>query len=771
MADASFVSYVALHKKGLVNDNLLPLGHMSSDLMGEMPTRSSLTNASPRLNPWSLPLDGRPRWSRSLIEVEVSGKVQGRLSMYLPLEPPPMASIPIHWTPRVKGFIRVFKDETSIDHSHAPAAGTVYSSDMLEHARRATTILLDTVLPSRRLEPGKDDFLVLFEPSDSEACTGTSPASDIITRNTLHKLNDYGLVKVKGQEGRSYVFQGIAPTPAGSRQTLRINAQRFPSKHDILHRPDILAPSEDLPIVELSLGDCDITALPARYAVSAACIPAILHCLENAMIARELQQTLLAPVGIDDLDLIIEATTSSGASHDKHYERLEYLGDAVLKYLTHVQLMAQYPHWPEGLLTGTKGRTNGNNSLADSALRTGLDRFVSTQFFRASKWRPPYTSDITTTQVKEVKLSTKTLADVVEALIGASYLQKGLDGALACTKVFLPEEQWLKFEAAHDLLQGSVSASSTPDFQVLEELIGYGFSNPSLLLEATTHSSHTRSLTSSYERLEFLGDAVLDQIIVPTLFKHSSQLKNYEMHNLRQALANSHFLGFLCMEHSIDQERTNVSSDSGLLQDVDGFTLVPASHKVHLPDFLRCEPKIAILRRNAMVKHAELRDELTAALHHGSDYPWPLLYQLQPQKFFCDMIEALVGAIYIDSRGSLDTCRAFLERLGFMNLMHRFLNDAVNVESPKQRLGQLANAAEVNYNTTVSKADDSQTRIFSCTVKVGVRDMASVGGCAYRDEAEVKAAAKAIQKLEEERQEVHSRKRARQDDDEKMGED
>lgn len=47
-------------------------------------------------------------------------------------------------------------------------------------------------------------------------------------------------------------------------------------------------------------------------------------------------------------------------------------------------------------------------------------------------------------------------------------------------------------------------------YSELESTLGYKFKNPALLLEAITHPSYySNNLTYSYQRLEFLGDAVL----------------------------------------------------------------------------------------------------------------------------------------------------------------------------------------------------------------------------------------------------------------------
>lgn len=425
----------------------------------------------------------------------------------------------------------------------------------------------------------------------------------------------------------------------------------------------------------------------------------------------------------------------------------------MLKYCTHVNLVAQHPTWPEGYLTEDKGRTNGNASLAKAALRTGLDRFISTKCFTANHWKPPYQSQLLSLTEEKVDRSTKTLADVVESLIGASFLEKGLEGALKCIRVFLPDEQWFNLNQAHDMLRDATPAGKTCSAVLLEMLLGYHFNNPTLLFEATTHVSYKSSdSTLSYERLEFLGDAVLDQIVVPEIFRRQPPLKNHEMHRLRQAVANAHILGFLCMELKIEQGRTDVVRNTEAMSENTVFEVVPSPHAFYLHDFLRCGPAVATLRSAAVTKHGELRVQIRQELSHGNEYPWPLLLELQPPKMFCDMIEALLGAIYIDSHGSLVKCRAFLERLGLMDHLHQLLTKSdVNLEHPKIRLGILAGTANVSYRTQQSAANSDENRLFECTVKLGEREILTVDGCSSRDEAECKAAWQAVQTLEQER--------------------
>ena len=61
-------------------------------------------------------------------------------------------------------------------------------------------------------------------------------------------------------------------------------------------------------------------------------------------------------------------------------------------------------------------------------------------------------------------------------------------------------------------------------FDNFEEIIGYRFSDRSYLLQAFSHASYyPNRLTDCYQRLEFLGDAVLDYLITRHLFEDKRQ--------------------------------------------------------------------------------------------------------------------------------------------------------------------------------------------------------------------------------------------------------
>jgi len=74
----------------------------------------------------------------------------------------------------------------------------------------------------------------------------------------------------------------------------------------------------------------------------------------------------------------------------------------------------------------------------------------------------------------------------------------------------------------------------------LEKIIGYHFKDRMLLRSALSHSSYINELKINtypdYERLEFLGDAVLELIVSDHLYRDHGDMKEGDMTRLRSAL-------------------------------------------------------------------------------------------------------------------------------------------------------------------------------------------------------------------------------------------
>ena len=86
------------------------------------------------------------------------------------------------------------------------------------------------------------------------------------------------------------------------------------------------------------------------------------------------------------------------------------------------------------------------------------------------------------------------------------------------------------------------------NLETLEERIGYRFCDQKLLKQAITHSSFTNeqkiNKTEDYERLEFLGDAVLEMVSSNFLFHTYPKLSEGELTKLRASMVCEPALAF-----------------------------------------------------------------------------------------------------------------------------------------------------------------------------------------------------------------------------------
>jgi ribonuclease-3 len=96
---------------------------------------------------------------------------------------------------------------------------------------------------------------------------------------------------------------------------------------------------------------------------------------------------------------------------------------------------------------------------------------------------------------------------------------------------------------------------SASPIEALQERLGYQFRNRELLERAMTHSSLLQeepALTESNQRLEFLGDAVLQLVLTEALFGLYPAEREGPLSRRRAALANGTFLAQLARELGID---------------------------------------------------------------------------------------------------------------------------------------------------------------------------------------------------------------------------
>lgn len=86
------------------------------------------------------------------------------------------------------------------------------------------------------------------------------------------------------------------------------------------------------------------------------------------------------------------------------------------------------------------------------------------------------------------------------------------------------------------------------DIKQLEQCLGYQFQSEDLIVEALTHKSSKKPYNN--ERLEFLGDAVLDLIIGEFLYERFPKSNEGELSKMRASLVNEK--GFANLAREID---------------------------------------------------------------------------------------------------------------------------------------------------------------------------------------------------------------------------
>ncbi len=77
------------------------------------------------------------------------------------------------------------------------------------------------------------------------------------------------------------------------------------------------------------------------------------------------------------------------------------------------------------------------------------------------------------------------------------------------------------------------------DIMGIEEKIKYTFKNKDLLKKALTHRSSVRDKTKSNERLEFLGDAVLELVVTEFLINNYKTIDEGKLSKIRAASVNT----------------------------------------------------------------------------------------------------------------------------------------------------------------------------------------------------------------------------------------
>lgn len=370
-------------------------------------------------------------------------------------------------------------------------------------------------------------------------------------------------------------------------------------------------------------------------------VPSLMMRIDSYLLIKEVKCNMNLPEVCDDL--LLEAFTCTTANVAMDYERLELLGDSFLKFIASLDVFINYPLKHEGQLHCQRVRIIGNRTMYHAAKQRDLPKYFITEPFNRRTWRPPNVHFDGDSLEKDYRihkrtLADKALADVVEASLGASLLAAGNSAALKCAVAFgIPLKKTLQWDELSNL---APNPNSEPDdlfrqqildVSKIEDIIGYKFSNESLLVEAFTHASYPHAITPSYQRLEFLGDAVLDHFVVSYLFNKYPGFSPGVLTEMKDACVSNNTLAAIVEPLELHPHILHFSSK--LMYAMDEFKTVMSE-----------------LRLDWEANQSEaIKNEY-----------W---FDVDAPKVISDIMESIIGAVFVDSGFSLETAHGIFERL------------------------------------------------------------------------------------------------------------
>jgi ribonuclease III len=178
-------------------------------------------------------------------------------------------------------------------------------------------------------------------------------------------------------------------------------------------------------------------------------------------------------VRFTDRDLLQRALTHPSYSLEQggdDYERLEFLGDAVLAWVVSTHLFDAFPGLDEGCLTRMKIALTSGRTLAGIAREVGLSPWL--RFGKGA--------------VREADRDS-VLENAFEALVGAVYLESGPDAARSFVV------RWLVERVDPDLLRATVA---DPKSRLQEHSQGLGLGLPVYEIVERTGPAHQPRFTA-----------------------------------------------------------------------------------------------------------------------------------------------------------------------------------------------------------------------------------------------------------------------------------
>lgn len=735
--EAALNACVALYRAGLINDNFLPVCQDKLPIEKDLVAKSRV-EVDVRTDPW---LRISQAWSSSgqcfhqlRVSFSENGLDRPDLAIILtsPVSLPPWPTLNLHWG----------SDLCFISKSTSLPFPASFSESELELMQQATRILTQSVQGNQAADKALD-YLILCTPDIPRLhlqgwIKRYSGSRTLENYPQNRDIASFGLIRHACLFRPHRLHRWFQSDPESE---LLFECHPFPRRRNLFHQGQsskvVKADESNCRTKIVSAKSAHIDLLPWELARIGGFLPTIISHIRVLKMAEGLRQRVIAAVPLNDLELIATAIVAPSAQWVANYQRLEFLGDSVLKYATCIHLFQAHSTWHEGYLSQRKSHLVSNTSLLNAAFRLGLISFLLNDTLVKRKQLLPTISNCIQDERNARQIRVRSAADVVESLIGAAFVEGGVRKAYKMIHLFIPDipSDMNPFNSP----TGSGGSHLNGDVQkLISRLMGYSFHKNQILLEGLTHPSWERDLSPSYQRLEFLGDAILDMIVTRLLFERCPGLSESRMSKIRAAVVNADFLAYLCMDFAVLEDTTLIVE-----RKKGHFEPVADTRRVELWKFMRHHnPDITHAQNTCLNRFSRLQSRINIALNQQRRHPWALLAELEAEKFYSDLVESLVGAVFVDSSGSLSCCEDFLIQIGLVSYLDRILDDEIDVEHPRAVLSHITPDKEVNY---LFGCDPLGSH--SVTVIIQGEAVAHVEECRSRAEAVLRGADEAAQKL------------------------
>ncbi|KAF9397285.1 Dicer-like protein 2 [Mortierella sp. AD011] len=410
----------------------------------------------------------------------------------------------------------------------------------------------------------------------------------------------YSLKRTKdGQYICDLTLPGNAPCPI-----IRANAEKHRAK-------SVVARDACARLIERGELDENLVPLRAPSVTPRTC------SFGNVKLSEERQRTLgLLPVPINMLQVAL----------DLHYKDItssswEALGEAFIKFFWGTYFFAQHQDDLEGALTTRIQNETGRGALMDYFVSSGLPQNVCTN--------PGGTG-----------YGINRATEITRRVIGAAVIHGGVDTAMDVTRalgagVDTSLTSISSIRIVHQLnrvvdldipitiynsrIPRAMDVETTRIAQKVQEVFEYQFRDIQLLLQAMTHRD--TKVGTSYERLELLGDAVLEMVMTEYYYRKCPDAP---------------LEGFKCFTSQILSNNA-LGSHFVSLGLHDSIIVSNLSFKMSLE------------------KEAARVNQLKSNKKKG----W---HGLNIDKVFGDVLEALIGAVFVDGEFAIEPVEEILKQ-------------------------------------------------------------------------------------------------------------